>query len=498
VLFNSYPFVFLFLPAALAGFFALGRLSARAAAAWLTLVSLVFYGYWDIRYLALLLGSILVNYAAGRGLYELRQSERHRAKSALLIASIAVNLLVLGYFKYMDFFLTSLDTAFSTGWQPLNIILPLGISFFTFTQITFLVDTARGEVREFNLVHYALFVSYFPHLIAGPILHHREMMPQFRAPSTYRPLAENFAVGLSFFAIGLAKKCLLADGFAPGAAHAFGMAQQGHVPSMLLAWQGMLAYTLQLYFDFSGYSDMAVGLSRLFGIRLPYNFASPYQATNMIDFWRRWHMTLSRFLRDYLYIPLGGNRRGPARRYVNLMLTMLLGGLWHGANWTFVVWGGLHGLYLIANHGWRAVKPDRLLQRVPGGLRRLIATALTFAAVALAWVFFRAADMAAAMRMLEGIAGLAGLADPAGALPVAPGDRLATLRYIAGIAIVFLLPNSQTLIEPDRQRDTGEATLPRLPLAWRGSLGWGVALGILAALSVATFSQVSEFLYWRF
>jgi D-alanyl-lipoteichoic acid acyltransferase DltB (MBOAT superfamily) len=311
-------------------------------------------------------------------------------------------------------------------------------------------------------------------------------------------LAENFAVGLSFFAIGLAKKCLLADGFAPGAAHAFSMAQQGHVPPMLLAWQGMLAYTLQLYFDFSGYSDMAVGLSRLFGIRLPYNFASPYQATNMIDFWRRWHMTLSRFLRDYLYIPLGGNRRGPARRYVNLMLTMLLGGLWHGANWTFVVWGGLHGLYLIANHGWRAVKPDRLLQRVPGGLRRLIATALTFAAVALAWVFFRAADMAAAMRMLEGIAGLAGLADPAGALPVAPGDRLATLRYIAGIAIVFLLPNSQTLIEPDRQRDTGGPSLPHFTLAWRGSLGWGVALGVLAALSVATFSQVSEFLYWRF
>jgi alginate O-acetyltransferase complex protein AlgI len=495
VLFNSYPFVFLFLPAALAGFFALGRLGGRAAAAWLTVLSLIFYGYWDIRYLALLLGSILVNYAAGRALYELRRGGRQRATSALLAASIAANLIVLGYFKYMDFFLASFGAAFGTGWQPFDIILPLGISFFTFTQITFLVDTARGEVREFNPLHYALFVSYFPHLIAGPILHHREMMPQFRDAATYRPQAENFAVGLSFFAIGLAKKCLLADGFAPDAAQAFGMAQQGHVPPMLIAWKGVLAYTLQLYFDFSGYSDMAVGLSRLFGIRLPYNFASPYQAANIIDFWRRWHMTLSRFLRDYLYIPLGGNRRGPARRYVNLMLTMLLGGLWHGASWTFVIWGGLHGLYLIANHGWQVVKPERLLRCLPSGLRRGTAIALTFAAVGLAWIFFRAADLGAAMRMLEGIIGLA---DPTGTVPLVAGDRLATLRYLAGAAIVFLLPNSQTLIEPERQRGAGEPSLPQVPLAWRGNLGWGVALGALAALSVATFSQVSEFLYWRF
>jgi len=493
VLFNSYPFVFVFLPAALAGFFALGHRSARAAATWLTIASLAFYGYWDVRYLALLLGSVAVNYAAGRALYELRRSGHRRATSALLAASIAANLIALGYFKYMDFFLGSLGAVFGTGWQPLGIMLPLGISFFTFTQITFLVDTARGEVREFNPVHYALFVSYFPHLIAGPILHHSEMMPQFRAPA-YRPLAENFAVGLSFFAIGLAKKCLLADGFAPDAAQAFNLAQQGHVPPLFLAWKGVLAYTLQLYFDFSGYSDMAVGLSRLFGIRLPYNFASPYQAGNIIEFWRRWHMTLSRFLRDYLYIPLGGNRHGRLRRYVNLLLTMLLGGLWHGANWTFVVWGGLQGLYLVTNHGWRAVKPDNLLDFVPNGLRRIGATAVTFAAVALAWVFFRSADVDTALRMLEGIAGFS---DPAGIATPASGDWLAVARYLAGLVIVFLLPNSQTLIEGARQRAAD--TAPTItPLVWRGPLGWGIAMGALAALSVATFSQVSEFLYWRF
>ena len=495
MLFNSYPFVFVFLPAVLAGFFALGHTSARAAGTWLTIASLAFYGYWDVRYLALLLGSIAVNYAAGRALYELRRNGRRRATSALLAASIAANLLALGYFKYMDFFLGSLGTVLGTGWHPLGIMLPLGISFFTFTQITFLVDTARGEVREFNPVHYALFVSYFPHLIAGPILHHSEMMPQFRAAATYRPLAENFAVGLSFFAIGLAKKCLLADGFAPDAAQAFNMAQQGHAPPLFVAWQGTLAYTLQLYFDFSGYSDMAVGLSRLFGIRLPYNFASPYQAVSIIEFWHRWHMTLSRFLRDYLYIPLGGNRRGGLRRYVNLMLTMLLGGLWHGANWTFVVWGGLHGLYLVGNHGWRAVKPDDLLDRVPNWLRQIGATALTFGAVALAWIFFRSADIDTALRMLEGIAGFA---SPAGTVPLASGDRLALARYLAGFAIVFLLPNSQTLIEGDRQR-AADTTVPlSVPLAWRGPLGWGIAMGALAALSVMTFSQVSEFLYWRF
>jgi D-alanyl-lipoteichoic acid acyltransferase DltB (MBOAT superfamily) len=495
VLFNSYSFLFLFLPVTLAGFFALGRFGGRAAAAWLTLLSLVFYAYWDVRWLALLLGSILVNYAAGRALYELHRRECRAAKSALLMASVAANLVVLGYFKYTDFLLGSLGEVFSAGWQPLHIILPLGISFFTFTQITFLVDAARGEVREFDPVHYVLFVSYFPHLIAGPILHHREMMQQFRTPSTYRPLAENFAVGLSFFAIGLAKKCILADGFAPDAAQAFDIAQHGGVPSLLIAWKGVLAYTLQLYFDFSGYSDMAVGLSRLFGIRLPFNFASPYQATNIIDFWRRWHMTLSRFLRDYLYIPLGGSRCGPTRRYVNLMLTMLLGGLWHGANWTFVAWGGLHGLYLIANHGWRAVKPRGLLERLPGGLRRCVATALTFAAVVVAWTFFRAADMGAAARMLEA---MSGIVDPTGPLAVAAGGRFTTLRYLAGFAIVFLLPNSQALIEANLHRVDDAKSKLGMTLARRGSLGWGVVMGMLAAVSIATFSQVSEFLYWRF
>jgi D-alanyl-lipoteichoic acid acyltransferase DltB (MBOAT superfamily) len=510
MLFNSFPFILLFLPAALVGFFAIARFSSRAAAAWLAFVSLIFFGYWDARFVALLLGSILFNYAAGRGLSELHRRGCHGAKTALLAASLAANLLLLGYFKYMDFFIVSLAAAFATGWQPLHIVLPLGISFFTFTQIAYLVDTARGEVRESNLLHYTLFVSYFPHLIAGPILHHREIMPQFRIASTYVPSAENFAVGLSFLAIGLAKKCLLADSFAPEAGEAFDLAQHGDIPPLFVAWQGALAYTLQLYFDFSGYSDMAVGLSRLFGIRLPFNFASPYQATSVIDFWRRWHMTLSRFLRDYLYFPLGGNRRGSTRRYVNLMLTMLLGGLWHGANWTFAAWGALHGLYLVANHGWIAVKPARLLSHVPVGLRRLAATAVTFLAVVFAWVLFRAADLGSAMRMLQGMAGMADPAHPSAdwlhslrglaAAALESGNRWSVLRYAAALAIVFLLPNSQTIVEGDRDRGTSASAraLPLVPLAWRGNVAWGLALGALAAASVLTFAQVSEFLYYRF
>ena len=260
------------------------------------------------------------------------------------MAALAANLCLLAWYKYANFFVDSVNTlaaaAGADGLPPLDIILPIGISFFTFTQIAFLVDCYRGEVREYRFIHYVLFVSYFPHLIAGPVLHHREMMPQFADAANTRPHAGNFAIGLSIFVVGLAKKVLIADNLSPLAIPVFAA---GAEPTLIEAWIGVLAYTFQLYFDFSGYSDMAIGLSRLFGVKLPLNFNSPYKAVNIAEFWRRWHMTLSRFLRDYLYIALGGSRRGQAMRYRNLMLTMLLGGLWHGAGWTFVIWGGLHG-----------------------------------------------------------------------------------------------------------------------------------------------------------
>jgi len=335
MLFNSYPFLLGFLPVTLIGFFAIGRVSRPGAAAWLTLASLVFYGWWSPAYVALLLASIAFNYTLGARIARARARDEPALARRLLIAAVTIDLATLGYFKYANFFLDTLTTVSGITLPAARVILPLGISFFTFTQIAFLVDAYRGIAREYNPIHFALFVTYFPHLIAGPILHHKEMMPQFARPRIYVPHAGNLAVGATIFAIGLFKKTVLADRIAPFVAPVFDGAA-ATPPTLLVAWGGALAYTFQLYFDFSGYSDMAIGLSRLFGVQLPLNFASPYKSRSIIEFWRRWHMTLSRFLRDYVYFALGGNRRGRLRRYVNLFLTMLLGGLWHGAGWTFV------------------------------------------------------------------------------------------------------------------------------------------------------------------
>ena len=349
MLFTTGEFLFVYLPVAILLFFLLARVACeRAAAVWLVVASLAFYAYWRADHTLLLIGSIAFNYGMGRRI----ASADERRRAALLRLAVAVNLLVLAWFKYANFFLRSYADIAGRPVPVLAIALPLGISFFTFTQIAYLVDVARGKVRETKATHYALFVTYFPHLVAGPILHHAEMMPQFAKSENYRPHLRNLALGWSFLGIGLAKKVRIADTVAPMANLVFEQASQAPL-TMLSAWEGVLAYTTQIYFDFSGYSDMAIGLSLFLGIRLPYNFNSPYKARSISDFWRRWHITLSRFLRDYLYIPLGGNRQGRVRRYVNLMLTMLLGGLWHGAAWTFVVWGGLHGGYLIVNHAWR-------------------------------------------------------------------------------------------------------------------------------------------------
>jgi D-alanyl-lipoteichoic acid acyltransferase DltB (MBOAT superfamily) len=292
---------------------------------------LVFYGVWDVRYVPLLLVSIVGNYTAGYFIGRKRSAARLHAARGLLWVAITANLALLGYFKYAGFFVATTDRVFGGGLSVPEIVLPLGISFFTFTQIAFLVDVFRGKVEEYSFPHYLLFVSYFPHLIAGPVLHHKQMMPQFSEPKTYRINPEHLAVGVSIFLLGLAKKVILADHYAQYVTPVFNAVHVGQVPMFFDAWLGALTYTLQIYFDFSGYCDMAIGASLLFNVRLPMNFNSPYQATSIIDFWRRWHMTLSAFLRDYLYIRLGGNRHGQARRHINLMATMLIGGLWHGA-----------------------------------------------------------------------------------------------------------------------------------------------------------------------
>lgn len=492
MLFNSYEFLLIFLPVTLAVFFVLGRSSLRFAAAWLALASLFFYGWWNPKFVTLLLASVVANY--GFGYFIARHTMQRKGKAMLIIAVVA-NLLLLGFFKYANFFLSSLDEVLGTQSTLLMVVLPLGISFFTFTQIAFLVDSYRGIAKEYNFVHYLLFVTYFPHLIAGPVLHHKQMMPQFSMASIYRPSSHNFAIGLSLFTIGLAKKVLLADYFAEHATTVFDLANTGAPVPLAAAWVGALAFTFQLYFDFSGYSDMAVGLSKLFGIDLPINFNSPYKATNIIEFWRRWHMTLSRFLRDYLYISLGGNRHGNARRYLNLMLTMLLGGLWHGANWTFVIWGGFHGVLLCVNYLWRYLRQQFFGSWVkPLPISRHLGILATFLSVVIAWVIFRADSLAAAQNMLGGMFGLHRALAPASVDLARVGPLL-----IIGFLLCWFAPNStEIILKLDAALKAGKAAYwmrgaPAIPASWVGFIG-----GAVCALAIMALGQPSEFLYFQF
>jgi D-alanyl-lipoteichoic acid acyltransferase DltB (MBOAT superfamily) len=492
MLFTSGEFLFVFLPVTLIVFFLVARIAgARPAAWWLVLASFAFYGYWRVEHTLLLLTSIAFNYTAGNLILAARAQHPRRARR-LLAAAVSVNLLTLAYFKYANFFLGTAADLTGAAIVPLHVVLPLGISFFTFTQIAYLVDVHAGKVVERNPAHYALFVSYFPHLIAGPVLHHAEMMPQFAQPRIYRPQALEFTIGLAFLCLGLVKKVLIADTVAPVANHAFEhVAHTALTPAS--AWQGLLAYTVQIYFDFSGYSDMAVGLSLLIGVRLPYNFNSPYKATSITDFWRRWHMTLSRFLRDYLYIALGGNRRGKLRRYVNLMITMLLGGLWHGAAWTFVMWGALHGLYLVVHHGWVWMRERAGWEQRASLPGRVAGTALTLACVILAWVFFRATDFPSALRMIESLFGRGEI------LYVAPPLSGSYWPWI-GVACVIALfgKNSQQLIDGTLSARLGASarTLDWLDLRLLLSGALIVLITLLAI--IAASRTVTEFIYFNF
>jgi alginate O-acetyltransferase complex protein AlgI len=478
MLFNSYPFIFVFLPMALAGYFWLGRSSNLAPVVWLALASLAFYSVSNWQFVGLLLASVAFNYFIGWLLIE--KPLRSTARFSVLTAGVAVDLVVLGTFKYAGFFAANMNALLSTG-IVVNILLPVGISFYTFTQIAFLVDAYRGNVARYALPHYALFVTYFPHLIAGPILHHKDMIPQFESAPTKRPDPHLILCGLIIFAIGLFKKTCLADGIQPLVAPAFG----ANTPSFDQAWIGALAYTFQLYFDFSGYSDMAIGISLMFGIFLPLNFNSPYKATSIIDFWRRWHMTLSQFLRDYLYIPLGGNRHGRILRYVNLMITMLLGGLWHGAAWTFVLWGALHGAYLCINHAWSNYGPA-----VPPRFARVANAAafvLTFVSVVVAWVFFRAGSMSSATFVLSR------MADPT-TVVFGRGEIANALFIAVYAAIAWGTPNTQAIMGYDhKNRIVGENIN-----GWLRRPGFLTAAAAALAFGVLGISQHSEFIYFRF
>lgn len=471
MLFNSYQFICLYLPIVLCIYFLLAKYRyGKLATGFLVVASLYFYSAWNIKYLPLLLGSILFNYFMGCHI------EKYR-KKFLLVLGISVNLALLAYFKYTGFFFISMNKFLSLNLNVPEIILPLGISFFTFTQTAYLVDAYRGETKKYSLLSYSLFVTIFPHLIAGPILYHKDMIPQFSRLRNMIFNYRNFAIGMTIFVIGLFKKVVIADNLSPWVKIAF---EHAYTLTFIEAWSGAVAYTMQLYFDFSGYSEMAIGLGLMLNFKLPINFNAPYKATSIIEFWRRWHMTLSEFLKNYLYIPLGGNRNGQFKKMMNLMITMLLGGLWHGAGWTFVIWGGLHGIYLVVNHMWR--KYGRAL---PDSINWLI----TFTAVVIAWVFFRAAHVSDAVAMLKTMFDLSKVIRIDGTYYA---WHLGNLSFGGTEMLISLLVLLVAVI-------IGKSIPCYMEENFKPNKKWamGVALFFVASLLMMS-GKVSEFLYFQF
>jgi alginate O-acetyltransferase complex protein AlgI len=471
MLFNSYEFIFAFLPITFFIYFYLNskRLTI-AAKGFLVFASLFFYSWWDIVYLPLILSSILFNYLIGTTLS--KSSENNKlglnktfSKKSILVFGIVCNVALLGYFKYTNFFLENFNGIFESNIPLQHIILPLGISFFTFTQIAFLVDAYRNEVKEYDLMRYMLFVTYFPHLLAGPILHHKEMMPQFANLKNSVINYRNIAVGLFIFSIGLFKKVIIADTFAVWANAGFDTAT---TLNLFEAWATSLSYTFQLYFDFSGYTDMAIGISLMFNIKLPINFNSPYKALNIQDFWRRWHMTLSRFLRDYIYIPLGGNKKSSFRTYTNLLATFVIGGFWHGAGWTFLFWGFLHGIALIIHRAWT---------NLGFKMNIILAWFITFNFVNVAWVFFRAKEWEDAIKVLKGMAGINGM-------PYIETDYF-DKDYIWQLILILLV----VLILKNTYQYVNSLKIKIIHI---------FVVILMLVVSITSLENVSEFLYFNF
>jgi alginate O-acetyltransferase complex protein AlgI len=545
MLFNSGEFLFVFLPAALFGFYLLGTVSRTSAIRWLILVSLVFYAWWRPVNVLIIAPSIVINFALACILLRLNEGEAsRRASRTLLFLGIAFNVVFLGIFKYTDFIYGAMNDIFSANLVLTHIILPLGISFITFQKIAFLIDVQAGRVRSFTFQDYCTFVLFFPQLIAGPIVHYREMMPQFHTASC-RFDKENFAIGLTLLAFGLFKKVVFADQIALHVTPIYNSAAAGEKMSFVLAWMAAIGFTLQIYFDFSGYTDMALGLARFFGIRLPPNFNSPLRASNIIEYWLRWNMTLTRFLTGYLYNPLVlwltrrrlakgkpgfGGRNQTVGAFVSLLMgptlvTMFVSGLWHGAGYGFIVWGLLHGCYLTINHAWRLVAvrlwPDRpSYDRVmkPGGL------VLTFVSVATAMIFFRASTLTSAIDLVKGIIGLNGIA-----LPQALFDHLGPLTStFHGIGVIpaeswssqdfgktaiwigflmfvaFACPNTLQILaryEPALgvKPQPTKFLIGRIKiLEWGPSLPWAIAVSAIAGIAIVSIGGPSEFLYWQF
>jgi D-alanyl-lipoteichoic acid acyltransferase DltB (MBOAT superfamily) len=492
MLFNSYEFLFAFLPVSMIVYFLLNRMRlTMASSAWLLFASLFFYSWWNIAYLPLILGSILFNYTIGGLLIDYDSRKKMIvSKHSIMVFGLTANLLFLGYFKYMDFFIRNFDTIFQTDIPLVKIMLPLGISFFTITQIAFLVDSYEGLVEERKLLNYALFVTFFPHLLAGPILHHKEMMPQFERVRNKVLNYKNLYLGLVLFFMGLFKKVILADEFSMWVAAGFD--SPAHL-NFFEAWLASLSYTLQLYFDFSGYSDMAVGIGWMFNISLPVNFNSPYKAVSVIDFWKRWHMTLSHFITTYLYTPIVRSFNAITFRnsMIAIFIAMLISGFWHGAGWTYILWGGMHGLALVVNHNWRKTKIK---------MPRLLACFITFNFVNASLVVFRAKTLDDSFRVLKGMVGGNGVmlhqslgrnavTSKLGALGVTFGGWLDGIKgndwtyimVIIGLVIVFIFRNTNEIVASVKPN-------------WKTF----VLLVIVGFWSIMGMSRVSEFLYFQF
>jgi alginate O-acetyltransferase complex protein AlgI len=528
MLFNSLLFIYVYLPITVLGFFLLGRSTRTAALLWLTLASLFFYAWWRPLNVLLIAPSILINYVIARWMQRLQAKEDRRA-ILLLVLGIVFNVLFLGYFKYRNFFEESVNELFGTAIPLMHLVLPLGISFITFQKIAFLVDVQGGRVDRFSLREYFLFVLFFPQLIAGPIVHYREVMPQFRQIGCRFQTSEAVP-GLTLFVFGLFKKTVLADGISPPVTAIFQHAAATGKLSLVPAWMAAVGYTLQLYFDFCGYSDMAMGLARIFGIRLPANFNSPLRATNIIDFWRRWHITLTRFLTAYIYNPLLlslTRRRMAAGKPVLMgpgispgsflimavfptMLVMLVSGIWHGAGIKFVIWGLIHGIYLCINHAWRSLPAVHRWRSgkhyhdvmVPAGF------VITFLAVVVAMVFFGAPSMAVALITLKGMAGFAGLGLPAASVANSWLDmhQMRTLGAYSVLLLTLALaaPNSLQVLGWESEGGTAGTTraaakfMGVLPIQWHGSIVWAGIVAALALIAVYRIGGPSEFLYWQF
>ncbi|WP_105171027.1 MBOAT family O-acyltransferase [Pseudoalteromonas sp. T1lg24] len=481
MLFNSYEFILVFLPIVFLVYFFLNRYSRVSGKVLLVLSSLFFYGWWEAKYLLLILFSVAVNYLLGLKIFDCVNRGVSKNGKLLLVLGVLFNLSLLGYFKYTNFFLENLYLLLGVEFEKLSIILPLAISFFTFQQIAYLSDNYLGLTPRYKLLDYLLFVTFFPQLIAGPIVHHKEMMPQFVSNSSKYIKWNNVCLGLMIFCLGLFKKVVIADYFALTANQGFEVVSL----NILEAWATSLSYTLQLYFDFSGYSDMAIGLALLFNIRLPMNFNSPYKAVSIQDFWRRWHITLSRFLRDYIYIPLGGNKVCEFKIYRNLCLVFLIGGIWHGAGWTFIVWGVLHGLATLVHKVWTKFNlnmPD------------WFAWVITFNFINITWVFFRAENINDAVKVLKGMFGFSGLSFNLngfdgnfllskfdGMLQITP---FLLLLILASILFCITTKNTMELM------DDGDLLIKKPTFA--------ILAGGALSVSLVMMVNVSDFLYFNF